>query len=138
MKRKLSASWMSSMMKWLYTLTSIHTIDRYAAIKKNELFFFPTDLVRFHDPLLNITTKMKIIVIKSPYSQNNHMYTYKHINDSMRIKKEKSRIQCCNSKYHILILNRNAKAKKVYISWVCFSFSQKKNKISRNSLRKVP
>ena len=55
---------------------------------------------------------MKIIVIKSPYSQNNYMYTCKHINDSMRIKKEKPRIQCCNSKYHILILNRNAKAKK--------------------------
>ena len=40
---------------------------------------------------------MKIIAIKSPYSQNNYMYICKYINDSMRIKKEKPRIQCYNS-----------------------------------------
>lgn len=63
---------------------------------KRMSYFFPTDLVRFHDSLLNITTKMKI-AIKSPYSQNNYMSICKYINDPMRIKKEKPRIQCYNS-----------------------------------------
>lgn len=46
-------------------------MDNYIAIRKNELNFFPTDLVRFHDPLLSITNNIKVIDIKSPYSQNN-------------------------------------------------------------------